>query len=55
MAKTSLALAQLTLARLLHPAGNGLPSQVAAHDQPIRCVRFVQIPGSNIEMIVTGS
>ncbi|KAL8946857.1 MAG: hypothetical protein Q9222_006799 [Ikaeria aurantiellina] len=29
--------------------------QVAAHDQPIRCARFVDVPGQNGQMLVTGS
>jgi mRNA export factor len=30
-------------------------TQVAAHDQPIRCVRFFESPGANAPMLVTGS
>lgn len=30
-------------------------SQVAAHDQPIRCVRFVDVPGQATPVLVTGS
>jgi mRNA export factor len=29
--------------------------QVAAHDQPIRCCHFVDVPGANIPVLVTGS
>ncbi len=28
---------------------------MAAHDQPIRVIRFIDVPGSNAPMIVTGS
>lgn len=34
-------------------SGNTTPQQVAAHDQPIRCVRMFQANGNN--MLVTGS
>jgi len=34
-------------------SGNTTPQQVAAHDQPIRCVRMFQVNGNN--MLVTGS
>jgi len=36
-------------------AGSSVAQQVAVHDQPIRCVRFFEPPGSNAQMIVTGS
>ncbi len=36
-------------------AGTNTATQVAAHDQPIRCVRFFEAPGSSQPMIVTGS
>jgi mRNA export factor len=36
-------------------AGSSVAQQVAAHDQPIRCVRFFEAPNSNAQMIVTGS
>lgn len=36
-------------------AGQGSAVQVAAHDQPIRCVRFIDAPGSAAQMLVTGS
>ncbi len=36
-------------------AGTNTATQVAAHDQPIRCVRFFEVPASNQPMIVTGS
>ena len=36
-------------------AGQTTAQQVAAHDQPIRCVRFFQHPNGNDQMIVTGS
>ncbi|MCJ1484838.1 Poly(A)+ RNA export protein rae1 [Schaereria dolodes] len=43
-------------ARLLDLAVNGAPAQqVAAHDGPIRVVRFFEAPQSNAPMIVTGS
>ena len=36
-------------------SGNTTAQQVAAHDQPIRCVRFVDVPGSAGPVLVTGS
>ena len=36
-------------------ANSTTAQQVAAHDQPIRCVRFVDVPGSNGPVLVTGS
>jgi len=43
-------------ARLLDlGSGQTTAQQVAAHDQPIRCVRFIDAPGSNAPMLVTGS
>lgn len=43
-------------AKLLDLGANGAPAQqVAAHDAPIRTVRFLDIPNSNNPMIVTGS
>ncbi|KAH8685978.1 WD40-repeat-containing domain protein [Tricladium varicosporioides] len=36
-------------------AGQSTGTQVAVHDQPIRCVRFFDAPNSNAQMIVTGS
>ncbi|KAH8795712.1 putative poly(A)+ RNA export protein [Hyaloscypha bicolor E] len=36
-------------------ANQNTATQVAAHDQPIRCVRYFEPPGSNAPMIVTGS
>jgi mRNA export factor len=36
-------------------ANQNTATQVAAHDQPIRCVRYFETPGSNAPMIVTGS
>ena len=43
-------------ARLLDlQAGGSQTRQVAAHDQPIRCVRFFEVPASGSPMIVTGS
>ncbi|KAJ9241631.1 hypothetical protein DTO169E5_3375 [Paecilomyces variotii] len=43
-------------ARLLDLAANGAPAQqVAAHDAPIKCVRFFEAPNSNAPMIATGS
>lgn len=36
-------------------AGSSTAQQVAAHDQPIRCVRFIDAPGSAQQMLVTGS
>ena len=36
-------------------AGGTTPQQVAAHDQPIRCARFVEVPGSAGPVLVTGS
>ena len=43
-------------ARILDLAANGAPpQQVAAHDAPIRSVRFFEAPNTNAPMIVTGS
>ncbi|KAI9870374.1 MAG: RNA export factor gle2, partial [Pleopsidium flavum] len=43
-------------ARLLDlGSGQTTAQQVAVHDQPIRCVRFIDAPGSNAPMLVTGS
>lgn len=36
-------------------AGQTVAQQVAAHDQPIRCVRFFEAPQTNAPMLVTGS
>ena len=36
-------------------SGSNIATQVAAHDQPIRCARFVEVPGSNGPILVTGS
>ena len=36
-------------------AGGVAAQQVAAHDQAIKCVRFIEAPNSNQPMIVTGS
>jgi mRNA export factor len=36
-------------------ANGAAAAQVAAHDQPIRCVRFIDTPGSAQQMLVTGS
>jgi mRNA export factor len=36
-------------------AGQNTATQVAVHDQPIRCVRYFEAVGSNQPMIVTGS
>jgi mRNA export factor len=36
-------------------AGQTTATQVAAHDQPIRVVRFFDAPQSNAQMLVTGS
>ncbi|KAA6410667.1 MAG: nuclear pore complex [Lasallia pustulata] len=36
-------------------SGNTTAVQVAAHDQPIRCVRFVDVPNSAGPVLVTGS
>lgn len=38
----------------LYDVATGTPSQIAAHDQPIRCVKFINAPGAG-EMVVTGS
>lgn len=35
--------------------GQTVAQQVAAHDQPIRCVRFVEVPGQATPVLVTGS
>src|SRR4051794_18266389 len=36
-------------------SGSTVATQVAAHDAPIRCVRFFDAPGSNAPMLATGS
>lgn len=36
-------------------SGATVAQQVAAHDQPIRCVRFFDAPNTNAQMLVTGS
>ena len=36
-------------------SGSNAAQQVAAHDQPIRCVRFVEVPGQATPVLVTGS
>lgn len=36
-------------------AGSNTSTQVAAHDQPIRSVRFFDHPNANEQMLVTGS
>jgi mRNA export factor len=36
-------------------SGQTEAQQVAAHDQPIRCVRFFEAPQTNAPMLVTGS
>jgi mRNA export factor len=36
-------------------SGQTVANQVAAHDQPIRSVRFFDAPQANAQMIVTGS
>ncbi|KAI6711300.1 hypothetical protein PZA11_003624 [Diplocarpon coronariae] len=36
-------------------AGTNTSTQVAAHDQPIRCVKYFTPPGASAPMIVTGS
>ncbi|KAI9829757.1 MAG: RNA export factor gle2 [Sarea resinae] len=36
-------------------SGNTTAQQVAAHDQPIRCARFIDVPGTAAPMLVTGS
>jgi mRNA export factor len=36
-------------------ANQNTATQVAAHDQPIRCVRYFEAPQGNAPMIVTGS
>ncbi|WP_375449341.1 hypothetical protein [uncultured Nostoc sp.] len=36
-------------------AGPTVATQVAAHDQPIRCVRFIEVPGQSTPVLVTGS
>ena len=43
-------------ARLLDlGAGGAAATQVAAHDQPIRCVRMIDVPGQATPVLVTGS
>ena len=39
----------------LFDVASGQAMQVAAHDQPIKCVRMIQPPGGGQEMLVTGS
>lgn len=36
-------------------SGSNAAHQVAVHDQPIRCVRFVEVPGQATPVLVTGS
>lgn len=36
-------------------SGSNAAQQVAVHDQPIRCVRFVEVPGQATPVLVTGS
>ena len=36
-------------------SGNTQPQQVAAHDAPIRCAKFVEVPSANAPILVTGS
>lgn len=36
-------------------SGSTTATQVAAHDGPIRCVRFVEVPGSAGPVLATGS
>ena len=36
-------------------SGQNVGTQVAAHDQPIRCVRFFDNPQGGQQMLVTGS
>jgi mRNA export factor len=36
-------------------SGSNTAQQVAVHDQPIRCVRFVEVPGQATPVLVTGS
>lgn len=36
-------------------SGQTTATQIAAHDQPIRSIRFVDVPGSNGPVLVTGS
>ena len=42
-------------AQMLDLQGSNTAVQVALHDQPIRVVRFIEAPGSNQPMLVTGS
>lgn len=35
--------------------GSGSTQQVAAHDEPIKCIRWVDVPNSAQQMLVTGS
>ena len=43
-------------ARILDLGANGAPAQpVAAHDGPIRSVRFISTPKTNASLVVTGS
>ncbi len=43
-------------ARMLDLGSNSTTAQqVAAHEQPIRCARFIEAPGTNAPMLVTGS
>lgn len=39
----------------LFDISTGQSTQVAAHEQPIKCVRFIQAPNTAGEMLVTGS
>lgn len=36
-------------------SGQSVASQVAAHEQAVRCVRFVEVPGQATPVLVTGS
>lgn len=36
-------------------SGQNVGTQVAAHDQAVRCVRFVEVPGQATPVLVTGS
>lgn len=38
----------------LYDVATGTPTQVAAHDQPIKCAKFINPPNAG-EMLVTGS
>ena len=36
-------------------SGTTNATQVAAHEQPVRCLRFVDVPGQSTQVLVTGS